>query len=267
MNKRSLQGKRVLITGAGGGIGRALALSAAQRGMRVAITDVASDRLGETRAALPANDKDVKAIIADLTDQGARQRAIDVIESEWGGLDVLVNAAGAGAFGSFLDLEPDSLRRIMEINFFSVAELCRIALPLLRDGTDPLIVNISSMYGRRGVPQWAGYCASKFALSGFSEALRAELVPDGIGLLLVLPGVTKTDFGSRLIANSTHQKLVLSTGIAPEFVAKSVFEGVIRRKNELIVGTDSLRMILANRFFPRWVDRRKGHQVLMGTRR
>ncbi len=123
------------------------------------------------------------------------------------------------------------------------------------------------MYGRRGVPQWAGYCASKFALSGFSEALRAELVPDGIGLLLVLPGVTKTDFGSRLIANSTHQKLVLSTGIAPEFVAKSVFEGVIRRKNELIVGTDSLRMILANRFFPRWVDRRKGHQVLMGTRR
>ncbi len=107
-----------MITGAGGGIGRALALSAAKRGMRVAITDVASDRLGETRAALPANDKDVKAITADLTDQGARQRAIDVIESEWGGLDVLVNAAGAGAFGSFLDLEPDSLRRIMEINFF-----------------------------------------------------------------------------------------------------------------------------------------------------
>ncbi|MEI8018264.1 MAG: SDR family NAD(P)-dependent oxidoreductase, partial [Schlesneria sp.] len=93
MNKRSLQGKRVLITGAGGGIGRALALSAAQRGMRVAITDVASDRLEETRAALPANDKDVRAITADLTDQDARQRAIDVIESEWGGLDVLVNAA------------------------------------------------------------------------------------------------------------------------------------------------------------------------------
>ncbi len=267
MNKRSLQGKRILITGAGGGIGRALALSAVERGMRVTITDVAADRLGQTREVLLANDNEVKAITADLTDEVDRQRAIDVIESEWGGLDVLVNAAGAGAFGSFLDLEPDSLRRIMEINFFAVAELCRIASPILRCGVDPLIVNISSMYGRRGVPQWAGYCASKFALCGFSEALRAELVPDGIGLLLVLPGVTKTDFGSRLIANSTQQDLVLSAGIAPEVVAKSVFEGVIRRENELIVGSDARRMILANRFFPRWVDRRKGRQVLLGTRR
>jgi short-subunit dehydrogenase len=267
LTKRVLQGKRILITGAGGGIGRALAISAIKHGMHVTLSDVATDRLEQTRTALLAFDKNVKGITADLTTEGDRQRAIHEIETAWGGLDVLVNAAGAGAFGSFLDLDPDSLRRIMEINFFSVAELCRIAIPVLRRGQDPLIVNVSSMYGRRGVPQWAGYCASKFALCGFSEALRAELVPDGIGLLLVLPGVTKTDFGSRLIANSTNEPLVLSVGLNPDVVAKSVFESVIERKNELIVGADARRMLLANRFFPRWVDRRKGRQVMLGARR
>lgn len=211
--------------------------------------------------------KTLRRLLQIITDEGERQAVIDEVESKWGGLDSLVNDAGAGAFGSFLDLEPDSLRRIMEIKFFSVAELCRIATPTLRCGIDPVIVNISSMYGRRGVPQLSGYCASKFALCGFSEALRSELVPDGIGLLLVLPGITKTDFGSRLIANSTHQNLVLSVGMDPEVVAKSVFDGVIRRKNELIVGNDARRMLLANRFFPRWVDRRKARHVLLGTRR
>ena len=109
-----------------------------------------------------------------------------------GGLDVLINNAGVASFGHFAECTEVILRQVMEVNFFAPAELIRLAVPVLTRGRQPAVVNVASMCGRRGIPAWAEYSASKFALCGLSEALRAELVRFDVDVLLVLPGVTRS---------------------------------------------------------------------------
>src|SRR5205085_10807559 len=105
-----------------------------------------------------------------------------------------INNAGIGAVGPFEDAGEERLRRVMEVDFFAPAELIRGALPLLKGGHHPIIVNIGSVLGHRAVPGKSEYCASKFALHGFSDALRAELAPQGIDVLLVSPSTTVSEF-------------------------------------------------------------------------
>src|SRR5260370_42474263 len=116
------------------------------------------------------------AISADVTCAADRRQLLDSVCDRLGGLDVLINNAGVGSFGHFSESSEAVLRRVMEVNFFAPAELIRLALPLLRQGQQPAIVNIASMCGRRALPAWPEYSASKFALCGLSGALRAEFV-------------------------------------------------------------------------------------------
>jgi short-subunit dehydrogenase len=118
----------------------------------------------------------------------------------------LVNNAGIGAIGPFAEASPERLRKIMEVNFFAPAELIRSALPLLEAGKRPLIVNVSSVLGHRGIPKKSEYCASKFALHGFSDALRCELAPRGIDVLLVSPSTTATEFFDNVIEGGRRRK-------------------------------------------------------------
>src|SRR5204862_1887651 len=113
---------------------------------------------------------------------------------EFGGLDALVNNAGIGALGRFDQADEARLRQVMEVNFFAPAEFVREALPHLKAGNRPIVVNIGSVLGHRAVPEKSEYCASKFALHGFSDALRAELAPLGIDVLLVSPSTTTSEF-------------------------------------------------------------------------
>src|SRR4029079_8217356 len=108
--------------------------------------------------------------------------------------DLLINNAGVGALGRFEEAGAERLRRIMEVNFFALVEMARLAIPALQQGRRPLIVNISSILGHRAVPRSSEYCASKFAVQGFSESLRAELTRLKIGVLVVSPGTTATEF-------------------------------------------------------------------------
>src|SRR5438132_4725300 len=181
---RALRGCRLLITGASGGIGRCLALAAGARGARVALAARSGDKLEALAEEMGGQ---AVAIAADVTSAADRQRLLDRVAEHYGGLDVLVNNAGAGSFGHFAESSEAVLRQVMEVNFFAPAEIIRLALPLLRLGEQPAIVNVASMCGRRALPAWPEYSASKFALCGLSEALRAELVRFGIDVLLVLP--------------------------------------------------------------------------------
>src|SRR5262249_32147859 len=116
-------------------------------------------------------------------------------------------------------------------------------------------------YGRRGVPDWAGYCASKFALCGFSEALRAELVRFGIDLMLVLPGLTRTNFLKNIIASGTADTLDFTIGLTPEVIASQMFDGMRKNRPEISIGQDAARLIWANRVLPRFIDLRKKQAV------
>ena len=254
MARRSLHNKRALVTGASGGIGRAIALELARAGADLILVARREDELAAVADEVQQLGPKALAVVGDVTDAETRQRALDAARDQLGGLDILVNNAGISAHGRFADADPSRLRPIMEVNFFAAVELTREALPLLRDGREPIVVNIGSVLGRRGCPHKSEYCASKFALRGFSEALRAELAPRGIDVLVVTAGPTDTQFFEHLI--ETHGALPWPEGkpVSPEPVARATIRAMERGRHEIVPSWRGWLLVTANRFFPRLVD-------------
>jgi short-subunit dehydrogenase len=146
------------------------------------------------------------------------------------------------------------LRAIFEVNFFALTELTRVFLPVLKKGNQPAVVNISSILGKRALPGRVEYCASKFAVQGFSEGLRAELAKDGVDVLVVCPGLTRTNFGQNMFARKTRWQADFATGMAPEVVAQATLRALERRRSDIELTFGGRMLTLMNRFFPRWVD-------------
>jgi NAD(P)-dependent dehydrogenase (short-subunit alcohol dehydrogenase family) len=251
---RQLAGKRALVVGASSGIGKAIALALAQRGAQVGI-------LGRNRAALEQVAEDIKSskgsalvIVADATVDDDRKRAIDEFTTRFGGMDILVNCAGVGAFGHFIDMTPEILRRVFEVNFFALAEMCRRAIPRLAEGNQPIIVNVGSMTGRRAVPAWTEYSASKYAVSGFSEALRAEMARFDIDVCLVIPGVSRSNLGRNLLADKGKMPAGFDNGLPVERVAARVVRAIECNWNEVRIEAKARWFLILNRLCPRIVD-------------
>ena len=194
MSKREIKNSRIIVTGASSGIGRAVALELAREGAKLLVTARREDRLRQLAEEAAAVNGRIEILAGDITDEQTRRRTFDAVQSHFGGLDILINNAGIGALGRFEDNDPERLRAVFEINFFALAEMTRSALPLLRNGTNPMLVNVGSILGRRGVPCMSEYSASKFAVQGLSEAIRAEFIRHGIDVLVVNPGTTETEF-------------------------------------------------------------------------
>jgi short-subunit dehydrogenase len=257
MARRDLRGARVIVTGASSGIGAALAEELARCGAMLIVTARREDRLRELAERLRAAGGSVETVVGDVTDDATRRAVLDRAQTAFGGLDVLVNNAGVGAFGRFDEADPDRLRKIMEVDFFATVELTRLALPLLGAGSTPAIVNIGSILGHRGIPLSSEYCAAKFAVRGFSESLRAELARDGIDVVLVSPGTTDTGF----FDNVLEMKAKLPwrkpgrQGTAPADVARAAIRALERGRREVIPSFSGSLLVLANRFFPGIVDR------------
>ncbi len=255
MGQRNLQGSRVLITGASQGIGRALAVAAAARGARVLAAARSADLLRALAEQVRSTGGIVETVQADVTSPQDRQAMHDAALKHFGGLDILVNNAGIGATGHFAEGGPERLRQIMEVNFFGLAETTRMLLPLLRQGNQPAIVNISSIAGKRGIPARSDYSASKFAVQGFSEALRAELGPQGIDVLVVSPGLTQTNFSKNMIEQKARMQLDHLRGWTPEQVAQATLRAIERGSWETNLTFQGKLIILVSRFFPRLADR------------
>src|SRR5262249_17462131 len=143
--KRALRGKRVVITGASSGIGRAVTEAAAQAGMRVLAVSRSPEPLQQLAESLTAQGHEVHAQPADVTSADDRWRIFAAARERLGGLDVLINNAGIGTQGIFSDSSPENLRQVMEVNFFAAAEMIRGAVPLLREGVQPAVVQVASM--------------------------------------------------------------------------------------------------------------------------
>jgi short-subunit dehydrogenase len=260
MAKRELQGGRALITGASSGIGREIAREMARHGARLLLVARRVDRLAELAAELSARGAAsdsggarVEILAGDVTDPAVRQAAIQTAQQVFGGLDILVNNAGIGAVGPFAEADPQRLRRIMEVNFFAPVEMIRSALPLLQQGRRPIIVNISSILGLRGIPYSSEYCASKFALEGFSQALRLELHRAGIEVLVVCPGTTDTEFFDRVIER-TMEPPWPHRPIPPAVVARRTVRAIRRGSRRVIVSGGAKLLYWLDRFAPPLVD-------------
>jgi short-subunit dehydrogenase len=252
---RNLAQKRVLITGASRGIGRALAERAGDRGARLALTARNTDSLAELIGKLHSRGLDALAISADLKEAEDRARLLAAVHDRFGGLDVLINNAGVGSFGHFAESSATVLREVMELNFFAAAEMIRAAIPVLTEGVQPAVVNIASMCGRRGLPAWPEYSASKFALAGLTDALRGELARFDIAALLVLPGLTRTELASHMLRNEGRMAIDFSAGMPPEYVAERILRALEKGKREIVLGREAVWMLRINRWWPWLVDR------------
>jgi short-subunit dehydrogenase len=253
--KRNLAGQRMVITGASSGIGRCLAEQLAHVGAHVALVARSRDKIEELARKLNAQSQVALAVPCDITSDSARHELFGTLKNHWGGLDVLINNAGVASFGHFADSSEAILRQVMEVNFFAPAELIRLAIPFLTNGQRPAIVNVASMCGRRGLPAWPEYSASKFALCGLTEALRGEMARFDIDVLLVVPGLTRSDLPGHLLRNEGRMKIRFEGGMAPDFVARRIVQALERNATETILGTEARWMLRTQKFLPGLVDR------------
>jgi short-subunit dehydrogenase len=253
-SRLDLRGSRVLLTGASSGIGRALGFALAASGARLALASRDRGRLDDLAAAVRQRGGAAVVTPADVTDAGQRQMVVESAASALGGLDVLVNNAGVGATGPFLDATEEQLRRVMEVNFFAATELTRLALPHLVRGRDPMVVNVASVLGRRAIPGYSEYCASKFALVGWSESLRAELAAHGVRVLVACPGSIQTSFRDNLVRHRARYPHHAKQRMSAERCAALIVAAMRRRRREVVITAAAKGIVWLNRLAPRLFD-------------
>lgn len=258
------EGAIAILTGASSGIGWELARLLVQGGASVVAVARRRERLEELRkslltessaAAADSSRGALTAVEGDITDPQVRQRVIDIASEIGGGrLDLLINNAGIGAIGDFESADEQRLRRVMEVNFFAPVELTRLAIPLLKRGRAPLICNVGSVLGHRAVPDKSEYCASKFALHGWSDALRAELYPSGIQVTLVNPSTTRSEFFDAVIDSAPREKRWGLGSWPPDRVARATLRAIRRRRAEVILSAGGKLLVYADRLAPAVVN-------------
>jgi NAD(P)-dependent dehydrogenase (short-subunit alcohol dehydrogenase family) len=252
-----LNGRTILITGAGSGIGRALAVASAKLGAQLLLVGRRLEKLEETHALLPIRDRAI-ILAADVSKPADRQAIRQSITDEFGGLDVLVNNAGVLSVGPMHDIGDDELQRLLATNLLAPMALTRDLLNLLRASKAPRIVNVGSVFGDIGHPMFAAYSASKFGLRGFSDAMRRELMVEGIGVTYVAPRATHTD--------ASHQfdhliETFSMTVDSAEVAAAQVLRAIQRdARNSYARGPEKFFVFL-QRFAPALIDQALGRKT------
>src|SRR6185312_12496446 len=254
MVRRKLEGLRIIVTGASQGIGRALCVAAAKKGCRVLAAARSQALLDQLAADVKAAGGTITTVVADVTKPEDRQAMVAAAQEHFKGLDVLVNNAGIGATGHFMDSDPQILCTIFETNFFGLTETTRAFLPVLKHGVTPAIVNISSVVGKRALPARSLYSSSKFAVAGFSEAIRAELAKDGIDVLVVNPGLTQTNFSKNMLEQKARMPMDHMRGMTSEQVAEATLDAIAKGSTDVTLTFKGKLLVLVNRFFPWIVD-------------
>jgi NADP-dependent 3-hydroxy acid dehydrogenase YdfG len=222
----SLEGKVALVTGASRGIGAAVARALAAEGVRLALASRSGDDLGlDGAVARPCDVRrpdDLEALVAEAVER-------------FGGIDILIANAGVGAYGQFIDLPPDQLEEMIDVNVKGTLYVVRATLPHLLESDAADIVTLASEAGRRGLPLEAVYCASKFAQVGFTRALDHELREQGVRCSNVCPGGVATDFA--MGRGRTPDMPALTGMMTPEDVAAVVLFVITRPRNHRILET------------------------------
>ncbi len=257
-DRDSIQGARCLITGASSGLGAAFARHLGKLNARVGLTGRNVDRLVDVAQSLIAhgtNPANLFTVSADLTIPKDRDLVLDVAAERFGGaLDLLINAAGVGAYGRFETHDPSIMTRLFDINVFALAEMCRSTLPLFRRGNSPAVINIGSVVSRRALPGRPEYSASKFAVAGLTEALRAEWAIDGIHVMLLNPGFTKTPFEENVLAHTAIISTESRRSMTADAVAEAGLDALFDGRNELTLTPSGRLLLTVNRFFPDLVN-------------
>ncbi len=270
-----LRGRTAVVTGAAGGIGRAIAVSLARRGCHLALADIDGAALAHTAAEIRGNQAQDKIRISrhhlDVADRGAVAALPAQVIAEHGGVDVLVNNAGVATGGTFIEVAESDFDWLFGINFWGVVQMTRAFLPLLLKSDDARLVNMSSLFGLIAPPGQTAYCASKFAVRGFSESLRHELAGTRVGVTVVHPGGVATSIAknARLPSSVSEEEVAKQRKffdsvltMPPEIAGEIVVRGVENRKPRILVGRVAKYAALVERLMPvtywNWLGRGRG---------
>lgn len=258
--KLQLDGKVAVVTGAASGIGRAIARSLARRGCHLAIADINETGLEET-ARLIGNSVRVTRHLLDVSDGKAIADFPAIVKAAHGGVDVLVNNAGVALGGTFAQLTEEEFDWLIDINFFGVVRMSRAFMPLLEEHDAAQLVNLSSLFGLIAPPGQTAYSAAKFAVRGFSESLRNELIAaeSTVGVTVVHPGGVKT----AIARNARMAKSVPPCQVAgqqarmnkvltmpPEQAGEIIVQAIEQRLPRVLVGNDAKMMSVVERIMP-----------------
>jgi NAD(P)-dependent dehydrogenase (short-subunit alcohol dehydrogenase family) len=258
---RKLSGTTVVITGATSGIGRETAREFASAGAKIVVSGRRQDRLLELVAEIETKGGQALAVPTDVAYQAQVESLIEAAVKHFGRVDVLVNNAGVAIASRFEDLPLEDFRRLMDVNFWGAVYACRAAVPQMRKQRGGVILNVSSIFGKRGMPFETAYCASKFALAGFSEALRVELMSENIDVCTIFPGAVETEIFDAA-ANNTGLEL---PGYVPKFPAKQMAKLIVQTARfpqpEVVAAFDAQAINLAKTIAPALVDMALGWSV------
>lgn len=213
-----IERRTAVITGASSGIGRAVALELAKRGVNVVLGARRAEMLEPIAAECAAIGVSASVVVTDVTRREDCMRLIASVPA----VDILINNAGFGVFDRVVDADMNVWREMMDTNFFGAAYCCQAVLPQMLRRKRGSIVNISSIAGLMGYERMSGYCASKFAVVGFTEGLRDEVMPHGVRVALVCPGTVETDFFVKAERQKVPAASRLVRGIDPARVAKVI---------------------------------------------
>jgi len=248
-----------VITGAGSGIGAALAANLAGRGMDLALADRNAQGLAVTAGIARARGVKVTEHVLDVTDQDALAAFPDAVLAAHGRVTLLVNNAGVALMGTFDQVSMADFTWVMDINFWAPVKLCKAFMFALRQEKAAHIVNVSSIFGIMAPPGQGPYCASKFAIRGFSESLRHELVGTSVGLTVVHPGGIRTAIAdnARLSQGVDPEEAKASTvefnkllKTTPAEAAEVIVQGLLKRKGRVLIGGDARMIDRIQRIFP-----------------
>jgi len=255
----NLERQRILITGAGGGIGAALCAQLVERKARLCLVDRNPDAAEAIQRRLHDSGAEIRVVPADITRPDERARAVDVTLEVWNGVDVLINLAGLLNFTRFDAQNPDDIQRMLQVNIEAPLQLTRRLLPQMLERGQGRIVNVGSMFGSIGFPCFATYSATKFALRGFSQALRRELAGSGVGVTYVSPRAVRTPFNPPVVHHMAEIGLMHMDDPAP--VARRIVGGIEKDRDEVYIGFPESLFARLNAILPGLVGRAIARQV------
>jgi NAD(P)-dependent dehydrogenase (short-subunit alcohol dehydrogenase family) len=254
-----LSGGVAVVTGAGSGIGRALAQKLAASGSKLALADIDEPGLLQTAASLPGRTAEITTHVVNVANETAVRGLAEDVAEKHGRVTLLINNAGVALLGTFDEISLDDFRWLMDVNFWGVVYGVRYFLPILKRQPRGHIVNLSSVFGLVAPVGQSAYAASKFAVRGFTEALRHELEGSSVFVSCVHPGGIRTDIARRARLGAKASEALREESVArfdrltpnsPEMAAECILKGVERREPRILIGRDARQIDILQRFRP-----------------